>query len=164
MRTRMVHRFSFSRYGYHAVSELLVSDTSVMKYPPPPVGKKVIFDSFTCQISRSTFSFGRNLLFDEKMIYIARKTLWLLLSPGIKLTNSVRKKSAAGCATAPMAFPAPATDYSRGVLTTVPSLQVGVHIADVTHFVRPNNAMDEEAASRGTSVYLVDQVTYQRFV
>ncbi|KAG0260863.1 exosome catalytic subunit dis3 [Mortierella polycephala] len=35
--------------------------------------------------------------------------------------------------------------------------QVGVHIADVTHFVRPNNLMDQEAAMRGTTVYLVDK-------
>ena len=34
---------------------------------------------------------------------------------------------------------------------------IGVHIADVTHFVKPNTALDEEGASRGTSVYLVDK-------
>jgi exosome complex exonuclease DIS3/RRP44 len=32
-----------------------------------------------------------------------------------------------------------------------------VHIADVSNFVRPNNAMDKEAALRGTTVYLVDK-------
>ena len=35
--------------------------------------------------------------------------------------------------------------------------EVGVHIADVTHFVRPNTALDNEGAARGTSVYLVDK-------
>lgn len=35
--------------------------------------------------------------------------------------------------------------------------QVGVHIADVSHFVKPNNAMDAEASTRGTTVYLVDK-------
>ena len=35
--------------------------------------------------------------------------------------------------------------------------QVGVHIADVSHFVKPNNAMDAEASIRGTTVYLVDK-------
>ncbi|KAK9459123.1 uncharacterized protein V1516DRAFT_656025 [Lipomyces oligophaga] len=35
--------------------------------------------------------------------------------------------------------------------------EVGVHIADVSHFVKPDNAMDSEAASRGTTVYLVDK-------
>lgn len=35
--------------------------------------------------------------------------------------------------------------------------EVGVHIADVSHFVKPETAMDAEAASRGTTVYLVDK-------
>lgn len=34
--------------------------------------------------------------------------------------------------------------------------EVGVHIADVSHFVKPNSALDLEAANRGTTVYLVD--------
>lgn len=37
------------------------------------------------------------------------------------------------------------------------NLEVGVHIADVSHFVKPNNAMDAEASIRGTTVYLVDK-------
>ncbi|TGZ83054.1 ribonuclease R [Ascodesmis nigricans] len=35
--------------------------------------------------------------------------------------------------------------------------EVGVHIADVTHFVKPNTPMDDEATARGTTVYLVDK-------
>uniref|UniRef100_A0A671TQF3 Exosome complex exonuclease RRP44 n=1 Tax=Sparus aurata TaxID=8175 RepID=A0A671TQF3_SPAAU len=34
------------------------------------------------------------------------------------------------------------------------NLEVGVHIADVSHFIRPGNALDKEAANRGTTVYL----------
>lgn len=37
------------------------------------------------------------------------------------------------------------------------NFEVGVHIADVSHFVKPNNAMDMEASIRGTTVYLVDK-------
>ncbi|MDP2723058.1 MAG: ribonuclease R [Bacteroidales bacterium] len=36
--------------------------------------------------------------------------------------------------------------------------EVGVHIADVSHFVRPGTALDREAFERGTSIYLVDRV------
>ncbi len=36
--------------------------------------------------------------------------------------------------------------------------EIGVHIADVSHFVRPNTILDDEAYERATSVYLVDRV------
>ncbi|KPM39484.1 Exosome complex exonuclease dis3 [Neonectria ditissima] len=35
--------------------------------------------------------------------------------------------------------------------------EVGVHIADVSNFVKPANSMDTEASIRGTTVYLVDK-------
>ena len=36
--------------------------------------------------------------------------------------------------------------------------EVGIHIADVTHFILPNSTLDKEARERGTSIYLVDRV------
>lgn len=38
--------------------------------------------------------------------------------------------------------------------------KVGVHIADVSHFIRPGNALDEESAKRGTTVYLCEKVSF----
>uniref|UniRef100_S4S040 Uncharacterized protein n=1 Tax=Petromyzon marinus TaxID=7757 RepID=S4S040_PETMA len=35
--------------------------------------------------------------------------------------------------------------------------EVGVHIADVSYFIRPGNALDEEASLRGTTVYLCEK-------
>lgn len=43
------------------------------------------------------------------------------------------------------------TDLDNGLC------EVGVHIADVSHFIRPGTALDEEAANRGTTVYLADK-------
>lgn len=36
-------------------------------------------------------------------------------------------------------------------------LEIGVHIADVSHYVRPGTDLDTEAARRGNSIYLVDR-------
>lgn len=38
------------------------------------------------------------------------------------------------------------------------NLEVGVHIADVTHYVKPGLLTEEEARQRATSIYLVDRV------
>lgn len=38
------------------------------------------------------------------------------------------------------------------------NIKLGVHIADVAHYVLPGSALDKEAVERGNSVYLVDRV------
>ncbi|KAK7024218.1 exosome catalytic subunit dis3 [Halocaridina rubra] len=37
------------------------------------------------------------------------------------------------------------------------NFEVGVHIADVSHFIRPNTALDKEAQNRSTTVYLTNR-------
>ena len=56
--------------------------------------------------------------------------------------------------------PADAKDFDDALsFRTLDSgnFEVGVHIADVTHYVRPGDILDKEAYERGTSVYLVDR-------
>jgi len=38
------------------------------------------------------------------------------------------------------------------------TFEIGIHIADVSHYVEEGSVIDKEAASRGTSIYLVDRV------
>ncbi len=55
--------------------------------------------------------------------------------------------------------PADAKDFDDALsIVELPNgeFEVGVHIADATHFVVPGTALDDEAQRRGTSVYLVD--------
>ncbi len=58
--------------------------------------------------------------------------------------------------------PADAKDFDDAIsfecLSGEAVYQIGVHIADVSFYVRPNTKVDDEAYKRGTSVYLVDRV------
>jgi len=56
--------------------------------------------------------------------------------------------------------PADAKDFDDALSWKVlpnGNYEVGVHIADVSYYVRPGTPMDKEAQNRGTSVYLVDR-------
>jgi len=56
--------------------------------------------------------------------------------------------------------PADAKDFDDAIsFERLPeTYQIGVHIADVSFYVRPNTKVDDDAYKRGTSVYLVDRV------
>lgn len=57
--------------------------------------------------------------------------------------------------------PVDAKDFDDAIsIQTLPSgdIEIGVHIADVSAYVKPHSAIDEEARVRATSIYLVDRV------
>ena len=57
--------------------------------------------------------------------------------------------------------PHDAKDFDDALsIQTLPNgnVEVGIHIADVSHYVRTGEPLNEEAVERGTSVYLVDRV------
>lgn len=51
-----------------------------------------------------------------------------------------------------------AVSISKEIIDGHAVYHLGVHIADVTHYVNEDGALDKEALKRGTSVYLVDRV------
>ncbi len=56
--------------------------------------------------------------------------------------------------------PADAKDFDDALSIrelTPTTWEIGVHIADVTHYVKPGDIIDEEAQKRATSIYLVDR-------
>ncbi len=57
--------------------------------------------------------------------------------------------------------PVDAKDFDDAIsFHTLPNgnFEIGIHIADVSHYVREGDIIDKEAQNRGTSVYLVDRV------
>ena len=56
--------------------------------------------------------------------------------------------------------PADAKDFDDALSIkqlTPTTWEIGIHIADVTHYVKPGDIIDEEAQKRATSIYLVDR-------
>ena len=91
--------------------------------------------------------------FPESVLKEAKEVSKLLEKPGKRL--DLRKKFIFTC------DPVTARDYDDALSLDRDrrgNTVLGVHIADVSHFVRPGSAIDREAARRSTSVYFADRV------
>ena len=57
--------------------------------------------------------------------------------------------------------PREAKDFDDALSFTIlknGNYEIGIHIADVSHYLQSKTILDDEAYKRGTSVYLVDRV------
>ncbi|MBR5117953.1 MAG: ribonuclease R [Muribaculaceae bacterium] len=98
--------------------------------------------------------FGLPYHYPENVERVANK-----LEPGITDEEVARRRDMRGATTFTI-DPADAKDYDDALsIEKLPNgrWQIGVHIADVTHYVKPDTVIDKEAYARATSVYLVDR-------
>lgn len=106
-------------------------------------------------ISSVVKGFGLPLKFSSKVENEASKIRMILSHEEIDKRLDLREK---------IVFtidPEKAKDFDDAVsldLLESGNYQLGVHIADVSHFVPKNSLVDKEAMERGTSIYLVDRV------
>ena len=98
---------------------------------------------------------GFSLSFSDEVNAFARS-----LSDKIDATELAKRKDYRKVLTFTI-DPVDAKDFDDAIsYQTLPNghLEIGVHIADVSHFVQPGTAVDKEAYERATSVYLPDRV------
>lgn len=100
-------------------------------------------------------SYGIPLKFDPKTIQEAEKT------PVELDRDEIKKRKDLRTVTTFTIDPVDAKDFDDALSFEVlknGTYRVGIHIADVSHYVQPNSNIDKEARKRGNSVYLVDRV------
>ncbi len=120
--------------------------SSADEQPFPPLGKRPLDDTASVmRFYRLPRTFPASALKEAKALAMDK--------PGKRL--DLRKKFIFTC------DPASARDYDDALSLETDrrgNRVLGVHIADVSQFVRPGSALDREAYRRSTSVYLCDRV------
>lgn len=125
----------------------------------PPVGeiKKVLGKPFENEAEMQSIALekGFDNIFPKDVLEEARKfTAFKIAEEEINKRRDLRKT------TTLTIDPVDAKDFDDAIsFNILPSgnFEVGIHIADVSHFARKNTPIDKEARDRGTSVYLVDR-------
>lgn len=98
--------------------------------------------------------FGLPYRYPESVERVANK-----LEPGITAEEIARRRDMRDVTTFTI-DPIDAKDFDDALsIKKLPNgrWEIGVHIADVTHYVKPGSVIDKEAYERATSVYLVDR-------
>jgi ribonuclease R len=96
--------------------------------------------------------------FDEKLSPRALEEAREIKRHGIQETDYVGRKDFRKVLTFTI-DPADAKDFDDAISFEEKNgeYEIGIHIADVSHYVKVGSGLDEEARERGTSVYLVDR-------
>jgi len=103
---------------------------------------------------------GLNVLLDKDDKVKVAGGFLLQVLPGAKEEEIARRRDMRGVLTFTI-DPRDAKDFDDALSFRVlenGNFEVGVHIADVSHYVQPGTILDDEAYQRATSVYLVDRV------
>ena len=98
--------------------------------------------------------YGLPFSFSEELEAVAQK-----LKPGITKKEIAKRRDMRDVTTFTI-DPEDAKDFDDALSIQVlenGNYEIGVHIADVSHYLEPGSALDEEAFERATSVYLVDR-------
>ena len=139
--------------------KLLVNIESWSVGQKSPVGKikKVLGekDSVNSEMRSIIYNYGFSSVFSEEVLSKANK-----ISDFISKKDSISRLDYREVVTFTI-DPEDAKDFDDALSVKKlgpDSWEVGVHIADVSHFVAPNSVLDDEAYKRGTSVYLCDRV------
>lgn len=141
--------------GEKAIAKIL-DWNSESKSPPGKIieviGKPGLNDT---EMKSIVVEFDFNLHFPEKVIQAAEKFSISIPKEEYKKRRDFRE------ITTFTIDPLTAKDFDDAI--SIQKLEngnheIGVHIADVSHYVKENSALDKEAFKRGTSVYLVDRV------
>lgn len=101
------------------------------------------------------YSFGFDTDFPKEVIADIAQVSVNIEAEEIKLRRDFRNK------TTMTIDPATAKDFDDALSYAVLEngcIEIGVHIADVSHYVKEGSLLDKEALKRSTSVYLVDRV------
>lgn len=113
------------------------------------IGKEGTLKSEVTSIARE---FGIPVLFDKKILIEAEKINLIIGEEEIKRRIDFREKNVFTI------DPVDAKDFDDALSIEKKengNYEVGVHIADVSHYVKPGSSIDKEASTRGNSVYFV---------
>ena len=139
--------------------KLLVNIESWSVGQKSPVGKikKVLGekDSVNSEMRSIIYNYGFSSVFSEEVLSKANK-----VSDYISKKDTISRLDLREVVTFTI-DPEDAKDFDDALSVKklgYDSWEVGVHIADVSHFVAPNSVLDDVASKRGTSVYLCDRV------